>query len=68
MYVELKAAGLSADAYTRLQAQSTPTCSTPMALAPRYAKSRPITFRPDAAQPFGDRYETCQVVARSVSI
>lgn len=68
MYVEVKAAGQSADTYTRWQAQSTPACSAANGPGTPYAESKPITFRLDAAQLFDDRCQTRRMAAGTVSV
>jgi IS605 OrfB family transposase len=77
---EVKARGLSAqpalhvirksaDAYTTLHAQITAGLLGKKGSARRAkAESKPITFRPNAAQPFDDRCLSWQMDARTVSI
>ncbi|MBX6767635.1 MAG: transposase, partial [Actinomadura rubrobrunea] len=80
VYAEVKARGLSAqpalhvirktaDAYTTLHAQIRAGLLGREGSARRVqATSKPITFRPNAAQPFDDRCLSWQMDARTVSI
>jgi hypothetical protein len=79
-YLELKAAGLSAqpalhvirkvaDAYTTLAANiRAGNLGKPGGKRRGRAESKPITFRPDAAQPYDDRCLSWQLDAQTVSI
>ncbi|WP_433249068.1 RNA-guided endonuclease InsQ/TnpB family protein [Actinomadura nitritigenes] len=80
VYAELKAAGLSAqpalhvirktaDAYTTLRAQIVAgLLGGENSKRRRKAESKPVAFRPGAAQPFDDRCLSWRVDARTVSI
>ncbi|WP_433464801.1 RNA-guided endonuclease InsQ/TnpB family protein [Spirillospora sp. CA-128828] len=80
LYHQVKALGLSAqpalhvirkaaDAYTTLHAQIDAGLLGPEYSKRRHkAESKPIAFRPDAAQPFDDRCLSWQYDARTVSI
>ncbi|WP_225993674.1 hypothetical protein [Actinomadura rudentiformis] len=80
VYAELKASGLSAqpafhvirktaDAYTTLHAQiDAGLLGGECSRRRRKAESKPVAFRPGAAQPFDDRCLSWQVDARTVSI
>ncbi|GAA3216584.1 RNA-guided endonuclease TnpB family protein [Nonomuraea helvata] len=80
LYGELKAAGLSAqpaqhvikkvaDAYTALRGLiRNGRLGGPRSKRRRKAESKPIAFRPQAAQPFDDRCLSWQIDARTVSI
>ena len=79
-YAQLKARGLGAqaaqhvikkvrDAYTTLHANlRAGNLGRPGAKRRTKAESRPVTFRPDAAQPYDDRCLSWQYDARTVSI
>ncbi|MFF4426704.1 RNA-guided endonuclease InsQ/TnpB family protein [Streptomyces sp. NPDC001549] len=79
-YAELKARGLGAqaaqhvikktrDAYTTLKANiRAGNLGKPGAKRRVKAESKPITFRPDAAQPYDDRCLSWQYDARTVSV
>lgn len=79
-YGELKALGLSAqpalhvlrkvaDAYTALQANlKAGNLGKPGSKRHTTATGKPVTFRPEAAQPFDDRCLSWQMSARTVSI
>jgi putative transposase len=79
-YTQVKARGLSAqpalhvirktaDAYTSLRANiEAGNLGGPRSRRRRKATSKPICFRPDAAQPFDDRCLSWQLDARTVSI
>ncbi|WP_243714924.1 RNA-guided endonuclease InsQ/TnpB family protein [Actinomadura bangladeshensis] len=80
VYADLKAAGLSAqpalhvirktaDAYTTLHAQiDAGLLGGQRSRRRRQAESKPVMFRPDAAQPYDDRCLSWQMDARTVSI
>lgn len=79
-YIALKGRGLSAqpalhvvrkvaDAYTTLAANiRAGNLGRPGSRRRRRAESKPVTFRPDAAQPYDDRCLSWQYDARTVSI
>ncbi|MFG2295806.1 RNA-guided endonuclease InsQ/TnpB family protein [Streptomyces sp. NPDC048603] len=79
-YAELKARGLGAqaaqhvikktrDAYTTLKANTKAgNLGKPGSKRRRKAESKPITFRPEAAQPYDDRCLSWQYDAQTVSI